>query len=60
LIRRSTKIFMEVLAATVSGFAILVLLLAWRLNQEEPLRLESLTPYLETALQPGDGAYEVL
>ena len=50
---------MEVLAATVSGFAILVLLLAWRLNQEEPLRLESLTPYLETALQPGDGEYEV-
>ncbi|HVR68958.1 MAG TPA: AsmA-like C-terminal domain-containing protein [Verrucomicrobiae bacterium] len=50
---------MEVLAATVSGFAILVLLLAWRLNQEEPLRLESLTPYLETALQPADGAYAV-
>jgi hypothetical protein len=50
---------MEVLAATVSGFAIMVLLLAWRLNQEEPLRLESLTPYLETALQPSDGAYEV-
>lgn len=50
---------MEVLAATVSGFAILVLLLAWRLNQEEPLRLESLTPYLETALQPADGAYTV-
>ncbi len=59
MIRRSTKIFMEVLAATVSGFAILVLLLAWRLNQEEPLLLESLTPYLETALQPSDGAYNV-
>ena len=59
MIRRSTKILMEVLAATVSGFAILVLLLAWRLNQEEPLRLESLTPYLQTALQPADGAFAV-
>lgn len=50
---------MEVLAATVSGFAILVLVLAWRLSQDEPLRLESLTPYLEEALQPADGTYSV-
>ena len=59
MVRRSTKIFLEVLAATVSGFAILVLVLAWRLSQDEPLRLESLTPYLEQALQPADGAYAV-
>jgi uncharacterized protein YhdP len=59
LIRRSTKIFMEVLAASVSGFAILILVLAWRLSQEEPLRLETLTPYLETALQPADQSYAV-
>lgn len=50
---------MEVLAATVSGFAILILVLAWRLSQDEPLRLESLTPYLEEALQPADGSYAV-
>jgi uncharacterized protein YhdP len=59
LIRRSTKIFLEVLAATVSGFAILILVLAWRLSQDEPLRLETLTPYLEQALQPADGSYAV-
>jgi hypothetical protein len=50
---------MEVAAATVSGLAILLLLLAWRLSQDEPLRLESLTPYLESALQPADGSYAV-
>ncbi|MGH6962312.1 MAG: hypothetical protein ACREE7_17660, partial [Dongiaceae bacterium] len=43
----------------MAGFAILVGIGAWRLSQEEPLRLEFLTPYLEQALVAPDGSFTV-
>ncbi len=59
MIRRSSRILLELLAALLAGFAVLVGIGAWRLSQEEPLRLEFLTPYLERALAAPDGSFTV-
>jgi hypothetical protein len=59
LIVRSSRLLLEVLAALVAGFIILVAVVAWRLGQDEPLRLEFLTPYLEQALTPPDRSFTV-
>lgn len=59
MIRRSSRIVLEVLGSLLAGFALLVAALAWRLSQEEPLRLRFLTPYLEEGLAAPDGSFEV-
>jgi hypothetical protein len=59
LIVRSSRLLLEVLAALVAGFVILVAVVAWRLGQDEPLRLQFLTPYLEQALTPPDRSFTV-
>lgn len=43
----------------MAGAVILGGLAVWRLSQDEPLRLEFLTPYLEQALSPADGGFRV-
>jgi hypothetical protein len=57
--RRSSRLLLEVMAAVVAGFAVLVGFATWRLSQDEPLRLTFLTPYLVDALTPEDGAFQV-
>ncbi|MGH6931539.1 MAG: DUF3971 domain-containing protein, partial [Dongiaceae bacterium] len=59
MIRRSSRLLIEVLAAMMAGAIILGALAVWRLNQDEPLRLEFLTPYLEQVLTPADGSFRV-
>ncbi len=50
---------LEVLAAVLAGFVVLAAIAAWRLSQEEPVRLTFLTPYLVDALTPEDGSFQV-
>jgi AsmA-like C-terminal region/Protein of unknown function len=49
MIRRSTKLLFEILAALLGGLAVLAGLLAWRLSTG-PIQLNTLKPYLEQAL----------
>lgn len=59
MLRRSTIIFLEFLAALIAGAAILLGVLFWRISGEEPLRVAFLTPYLEQALTSADGEFHV-
>jgi hypothetical protein len=59
VIRRSSRLLLEVLAAVLAGFLVLGGLAAWRLSQDEPLRLTFLTPYIVDALTPADGSFKV-
>ena len=52
MIRRGTKIVLEVLGVVVAGAAILLGLLAWRLSSG-PIEADFLTPYLESAMSEG-------
>ncbi len=52
MIRRGTKIVLEVLGVVVAGTAILLGLLAWRLSAG-PIEADFLTPYLESAMSEG-------
>ncbi len=52
MIRRGTKIVLEVLGVVVAGSAILLGLLAWRLSAG-PIEADFLTPYLESAMADG-------
>jgi hypothetical protein len=52
-------LLLEVLAAVLAGFIVLAGLAAWRLSQEEPVRLTFLTPYIVEALTPADGSFKV-
>jgi len=59
VIRRSSRLLLEVLAAVLAGFLVLGGLAVWRLSQDEPLRLRFLTPYIVEALTPEDGSFKV-
>ena len=59
MIRRSSRLLLEVLAAVLAGFLVLTSLAAWRLSQDEPIRLTFLTPYIVEALTPADGSFKV-
>lgn len=59
MIRRSSRLLLEVLAAVLAGFLVLAGLAAWRLSQDEPVRLTFLTPYIVEALTPADGSFKV-
>ena len=43
----------------LAGFVIIAGFAAWRLSQDEPVRLTFLTPYLVEALTPEDGSFQV-
>ena len=60
MIRRTTKIVLEVLGITVAGIAVLLGLAAWRLSSG-PINLDFLTPYLEEGLisPKGEFAFDV-
>jgi hypothetical protein len=59
MIRRSSRILLEVVGCLLAGLAILVAVGAWRLTADNPVRLRFLTPYLEDALRAPDGSYSV-
>jgi hypothetical protein len=52
-------LLLEVLAAVLAGFVVIAGLAAWRLSQDDPVRLTFLTPYLVEALTPEDGSFRV-
>jgi uncharacterized protein YhdP len=59
VLRRSSIIALEFLAALIAGLAILLGVLLWRISGDEPLRVAFLTPYLEKALTPADGRFTI-
>ena len=59
MIRRTSLLLLEVLAALVAGLAILAGVAAWRVSADAPLRLSFLTPYLEQALTAPNGSFTV-
>ena len=50
MIRRTTKIALEVLGALLAGIALLVGFLAWRLIYEGPIHMAFLAPYVERSI----------
>ena len=58
LLRRTTIIVLELLAALAAGATILAGLAIWRLTLE-PVPLRFLTPYIERALTSEDGSFTV-
>lgn len=57
MLRRSSKLLLEVVGTLVAGLAIAVAALAWRLSSG-PISLDFLTPYVEQALE-APGTYRV-
>lgn len=58
MIRRTTKILLEIVALISAGLAILVVMAAVKLSSG-PLSVGFLTPYLVGALEPEDGSFSV-
>ena len=58
MLRRATKITIEVFAVLLTGLAIVIGAAAWRLSTG-PIALEALSPYIERALTPASGEFRV-
>ena len=50
MIRRTTKIFLEIVGAALAGLVLLVAFLAWRLTYEGPIHMRFLAPYVEKSI----------
>ena len=59
LIRRTTKIALEVLGALLAGIALLVGFLAWRLIYEGPIHMAFLAPYVEQSIAETNRDFQV-
>lgn len=59
MIRRTTKITLEILGAALAGAAIILAFLTWRLTQEGPIHLRFLSSYVEQALIRTDQPYRI-
>jgi hypothetical protein len=59
LIRRTTKIALEVLGALLAGIALLVGFLAWRLIYEGPIHMAFLAPYVERSIAEANRDFRV-
>jgi uncharacterized protein YhdP len=59
LIRRTTKIALEVLGALLAGIALLVGFLAWRLIYEGPIHMAFLAPYVERSVAEANQQFRV-
>ncbi|TSD84814.1 DUF3971 domain-containing protein [Mycobacterium sp. KBS0706] len=55
---RALKILAEIVGLAVAGFALIVVVLAWRLSSG-PLEIDFLTPYVEQALADRDATVEI-
>jgi uncharacterized protein YhdP len=58
LLRRTTKVLLEILALVCAGLAILVVMAAIKLSTG-PLSVGFIAPYIVDALEPEDGSFEV-
>ena len=58
MLRRSTRIAVEVVIGFLAGVSLLMGMAVWRLSKE-PLRLDFLTPYLENTLASNDNGVRV-
>ena len=59
MIRRTTKIALEVLGALLAGIALLVGFLAWRLIYEGPIHMAFLAPYVEQSVAEAQRNFKV-
>ena len=59
MIRRTTKIMLEVLGALLAGIALLVGFLAWRLIYEGPIHMAFLAPYVERSIAEAQRDFRV-
>jgi hypothetical protein len=59
LIRRTTKIALEILGALLAGIALLVAFLAWRLIYEGPIHMAFLAPYVERSIAEANRDFRV-
>jgi hypothetical protein len=59
LIRRTTKIALEVLGALLAGIALLVGFLAWRLIYEGPIHMAFLAPYVEHSVAEANSEFRI-
>lgn len=59
MIRRTTKIALEVLGALLAGIALLVGFLAWRLIYEGPIHMAFLAPYVERSIAEANRDFRV-
>jgi hypothetical protein len=50
LIRRTSKILLEIIGAALAGLVLLVAFLAWRLTYEGPIHMRFLAPYVEKSI----------
>ncbi len=58
MLRRATKITIEIVAVTLTGIVVAVGILGWRLSTG-PMSVDYFSPYVERALTPGNGEYRV-
>jgi uncharacterized protein YhdP len=59
LIRRTTKLVLEVIGALLAGIALLVGFLAWRLIYEGPIHMAFLAPYVERSIAEANHDFRV-
>ena len=59
MIRRTTKIALEILGALLAGIALLVAFLAWRLIYEGPIHMAFLAPYVEQSIAEAQRDFKV-
>lgn len=59
MIRRTTKIALELLGALLAGIALLVGFLAWRLIYEGPIHMAFLAPYVERSIAEANRDFQV-
>ena len=50
MIRRTTKIFLEIIGAALAALVLLVAFLSWRLTYEGPIHMRFLAPYVEKSI----------
>lgn len=58
MLRRATKITIEIIAVALTGIVVAIGVLGWRLSTG-PITLDYFSPYVEQALTPGSGEYRV-
>lgn len=58
MLRRATKITIEIVAVTLTGIVVALGVLGWRLSTG-PITLDYFSPYVERALTPASGEYKV-
>ena len=58
MIRRATKISIEIVAVTLTGIVVALGVLGWRLSTG-PLAVDYFSPYVERALTPASGEYRI-